>query len=509
VFHSIYAPAQAQQRLDFFRALPATPIDPVSHTSIYGGDYNCVHVPGRDTRDMPHYASPGATELNDFCVQRGTTDVWLAQSYEQLQLAAGGFTRFSTGSNSASRIDRIYVSAAALDNVSTVEVVPQPDLTDHEGVQVQLSPAVHPKKSNTWRMNLTLLEDPRFINLITTAWEIHLHSYPEGEDLARCWLNFKHKVKRMAVSWGTARAADRRRAVRELQTQLRSSDIDAATRMQLKKSLTVLNSVSQTNHQIISAAAYQSEGDRPTASFYRKVQSGNRSSRIQALTLPDGRVVTTEEHISADLCRFWGGVFGENLELEPTQGEVAARARSLHRIHRQLDDNDSTKLDEPITEQEIDAALSRAKPHKSPGADGLPVEFYKATWEFSGPVLTSLAQSMQLGDALPREMVHANIVLLHKTDAAAPTSGKFRPIALLNADYKLIASALSARLSPLLNKLVDELQTGFVPGRLILENITFNRDLLDYSADEQQPVYMAFLDFEKAFDRVNWRLETR
>ena len=46
-----------------------------------------------NTRNMPNYSAPGATEFNDFCIQRGLADAWLDQSYEQLQNNAdGGFT---------------------------------------------------------------------------------------------------------------------------------------------------------------------------------------------------------------------------------------------------------------------------------------------------------------------------------------------------------------------------------------------------------------------------------
>ena len=37
-----------------------------------------------------------------------------------------------------------------------------------------------------------------------------------------------------------------------------------------------------------------------------------------------------------------------------------------------------------------------------------------------------------------------------------------------------------------------------------MKNLTLNRDMIDLCQDESQPLYMAFLDFEKAFDRVSW-----
>ena len=47
-------------------------------------------------------------------------------------------------------------------------------------------------------------------------------------------------------------------------------------------------------------------------------------------------------------------------------------------------------------------------------------------------------------------------------------------------------------------------QTGFVPGRFIQENLTFTRDVVEWANETANPVIIAFLDYEKAFDRVNW-----
>jgi hypothetical protein len=164
---------------------------------------------------MPNYNAPGERELNDFCLQRLLVDGWLAQPPEQQ--GQGGFTRHARNTGAASRIDRIYISAAASDDISSVKVIPQPDLTDHDGVQLTLRTRGKNQKTKTWRLNLGMLDNQRFLTLLHIVWEVHLHFYPPDEDLARCWLNYKHKVKRLAVTWQTKRAAERRQAVRELQ----------------------------------------------------------------------------------------------------------------------------------------------------------------------------------------------------------------------------------------------------------------------------------------------------
>ena len=77
-----------------------------------------------------------------------------------------------------------------------------------------------------------------------------------------------------------------------------------------------------------------------------------------------------------------------------------------------------------------------------------------------------------------------------------------RPISLLNTDYKLIEKVLANRLKPMLNKLVHSDQKGFLPGRHISCNIRRILDLLDITDENDIPVVIVSVDFQKAFDRV-------
>ncbi|CAM9906843.1 unnamed protein product, partial [Phaeothamnion confervicola] len=93
----------------------------------------------------------------------------------------------------------------------------------------------------------------------------------------------------------------------------------------------------------------------------------------------------------------------------------------------------------------------------------------------------------------------------------------YRPIALLNVDYKILAKAWSQTLALWLPAAIDPDQTGFVPGRDIATNIILLRDLaaqLGAQASKDFTAAILFLDFEKAYDTVEheflWRaLEAR
>ncbi len=85
----------------------------------------------------------------------------------------------------------------------------------------------------------------------------------------------------------------------------------------------------------------------------------------------------------------------------------------------------------------------------------------------------------------------------------------YRPITLLNSDYKLLAKALATRFGPALQHVVDPTQTAFVPGRWIGDNVLCHLEEVENLQQTGQPGCMVFLDFSKAYDRLSrpWVLD--
>ena len=69
------------------------------------------------------------------------------------------------------------------------------------------------------------------------------------------------------------------------------------------------------------------------------------------------------------------------------------------------------------------------------------------------------------------------------------------PISLLNTDYKLATKCIATRLEKVLPHLIESDQTGYIKGRFIGENI---------EQHENKEGMILFLDFEKAFDSLEW-----
>ena len=71
-------------------------------------------------------------------------------------------------------------------------------------------------------------------------------------------------------------------------------------------------------------------------------------------------------------------------------------------------------------------------------------------------------------------------------------------------DYKIKTKALDTRLKKVFPSIISNSQTGYLEGRFIGENIRQIADVLQFTLDQNLSGIAVFLDFEKAFDSLEW-----
>lgn len=80
----------------------------------------------------------------------------------------------------------------------------------------------------------------------------------------------------------------------------------------------------------------------------------------------------------------------------------------------------------------------------------------------------------------------------------------WRPISLLNTDYKMATKAIANRLAKVLPDIIKQSQACSVRGRSIHHHLILIRDLISFSNQTKRPLYVLSFDQRKAFDRVSW-----
>ena len=136
------------------------------------------------------------------------------------------------------------------------------------------------------------------------------------------------------------------------------------------------------------------------------------------------------------------------------------------------------------------------------GSDGLTVEFYLNFWSGLGPLLVDVFNESLSDGELCESMKSSVTRLVYKRDDRKDLKN-WRPISLLNVDYKICSKAFSLRLARVLSSIISPDQTCSVSGRSIASNLALLRDTLDYIDRTGETGILVSLDQEKAFDRVN------
>ena len=158
-----------------------------------------------------------------------------------------------------------------------------------------------------------------------------------------------------------------------------------------------------------------------------------------------------------------------------------------------------------MTESELSKSIKTFKNEKkTPGTDGLTAEFYKFFWnDIKYLLLSSINFALQYG-RLSTEQRRGIISPLPKKDKDRLYLKNWRPISLLNVDYKILAKALGNRIISFLPTLIDEDQTGYIKKRFIGNNIRIIEVILLYTNKNKVTGILLTIYFEKAFYSLKW-----
>ena len=155
-----------------------------------------------------------------------------------------------------------------------------------------------------------------------------------------------------------------------------------------------------------------------------------------------------------------------------------------------------------FTLDELLAALKGLQTGKTSGSDGLSTEFYLCFWEDLGEsLLTVLNESFHAG-SLAKSHYEGPLRLIHKKDDRRLPKN-WRPISLLNTDYKLASKVITERLKKVMTSIVHQDQMCGVVGCTIFSNLHLVCDTLDFIDKTNEPAILLTLDQEKAFDHVD------
>uniref|UniRef100_A0A803JYV6 Reverse transcriptase domain-containing protein n=1 Tax=Xenopus tropicalis TaxID=8364 RepID=A0A803JYV6_XENTR len=214
----------------------------------------------------------------------------------------------------------------------------------------------------------------------------------------------------------------------------------------------------------------------------------------------NGDIVTKAAHITNIFAQYYQQLYTTKADYTPLQLSNYLDTIPIPRLSPLL----RAQLNNPITLEEVQEAITSLQPNKTPGPDGLPADWYKASTELISPWLHKTLLDATEKNKLPRSFNTALIVVIPKEGKDPLECGSYRPISLLNVDAKIFAKILSNRLKSVIKELIEPDQTGFMPNRST--NINIRRLFTNIHANHANKGShtIVSLDAAKAFDSVEW-----
>ena len=158
----------------------------------------------------------------------------------------------------------------------------------------------------------------------------------------------------------------------------------------------------------------------------------------------------------------------------------------------------------PITKQELRSALKKLKLKKSPGPDGITNEMLIHLGRAAEDKLLHIFNLSWQKGTLPQVWKEATMIPIYKKGKDRKKASSYRPISLTSCVAKTMERIVNTRLLCHLetNNILAPEQAGFRQFRSTEDQATYLSQEIEDAFQEQKLVFAAWIDLQKAFDRV-------
>lgn len=487
---NIYAPSGSIARAErerFFNNTIAYYLRHCTEYVVMGGDFNCV------LRQCDATGSNTSPALQATVRQLQMCDVWV-----QLRGSELGPTYITH--NSASRLDRFYVNPGLRENIREVNTHVC-SFTNHKAVTLRIClPSLGREHGKGfWSLRPHLLSEEN-IEEFQIRWQFWTRQRRNFESWIMWWQFYAKLQIKKFFRWKSRAAFDNfHREYLRLYVQLEQA---YDRYYQQPSQLTTINRLKgeMLAHQRRFTEMFVKINEtyiagEPLSSF----QLGERRRRKTVITQlhgEQGENISNTEAIQEHVLQFFTDLYSEeNAE------ELDAEHFQCDRIIPEGDETNESCMHD-ITTTEILAAIKFSASRKSPGPDGIPKEFYLRTFDVIHREL-NLVINEALRSNIPREFVDGVIVLVKKKGSDNTVRG-YRPISLLNFDYKILSRILKMRLENVMkvHHILSDAQKCANPGRNIFQGTLALKDRIAQMVQCKQRGKLISFDLDHAFDRV-------
>ncbi|WOK95078.1 hypothetical protein Cni_G03785 [Canna indica] len=242
-----------------------------------------------------------------------------------------------------------------------------------------------------------------------------------------------------------------------------------------------------------------SKGDLNSAYFHLVVSMRRRANKIMSISIAPDLVLSDDSSILNAFSDAYKLLWSDDLSASFVDISSSILVPTV-------DDVCAVDLVKPFSADEVWGVISSLPNGKSPAIDDFTSEFYKHYWGIIKPSYLNCLDNFFESAFLPFKWNKTMLTFIHKK-ANPSTIREFRPIALCNLNYRILAKLLAKRIQTVVHNLVSPAQSTFIKGRSIHDNILLAQAISHsiFGSKAKNPMVMIKLDLEKAYDKLSWK----
>ena len=534
----IYAPNTDEEKINFFEKLYNEMNKRMyEDRMIILGDFNCVE---NEIDRFPHREDERRVirEWKNIKRKYKMIDGWRAQNGMDKD-----YTFIQPGSNSMSRIDRIYTSMKIYPYGYNWEQQDSAEISDHELVTVEILKEGLPYiGEGIWKMQIQDIQDERnkeMTDEILRKTEEMMKDIRERnvEGIQDAWMNAKEIIKETMIQTKKIKNKDltkKRKRIRNkivgLMKKLRNENQEERERTQEKIVMMKEKMAEKSGKELLkmkkaAKARYREEGEKYTKYWFKQNAVELESQIILRMQKKDGKM-TRETKEMMEIALEHHRKLQEKPEMNDERQNAIEKIKKT--IKNKINENEKEELRKNTSYEEIKEAIRKAPSGKTPGTDGIIYEFYKQKMtEYEKDkkkpdmigILSMLIEDIEKRGLRQRsnekqkrqEFTDGMMNLIYKKKEKWKIEN-YRPITLLNTDYKTYTKTIALRLAKVAKNAINEDQAGFVPGRSIYDQTKMTNMAIEYCEMIDKNGCIVALDQEKAYDKIDheylWQILT-
>ena len=400
----------------------------------------------------------------------------------------------------ASRIDYFLTEVGMASWIKKVKIAVGYK-SDHRSVSIQIEPFEKNRGKGVWKINNTILTNIQYIHKINEVIE-SAKTWTQNLNRRDAWESIKMVIAAETQEFCIKLAAEKtytktclESAITKLEDQLNetSTAVDHELLSKSKNDLENLIQESTIGTIFRSKVKWYNEGEK-CSKYFLNLEKARANSKGMSILIDENNVeIYNPREIIAQQVQFYEQLYTS----DPRVKFEWDRPDLVPKISLQQ----AEAMEGEITRKEIQEAIKQMARNKTPGADGLSIEWYIVFWDKIGEIVLDAINEGYRHESLHNTASEGLITLIPKKNKDTRYVRNMRPITLLNVDYKLIEKVLANRIKVVLPDIIHSNQKGFMSNRHVGINIRKIFEIVQYAEENDYEGVVISVDFEKAFDR--------